>query len=683
MTTDQPSSPMEERLDRLERAVEALTAEVAALRSAGARRADERPSGSATTAGAAPDRATAVGQPPVSRIVASTAAGAPRPRAGEQEQRRGRFHGLDLEALIGRYGTLLLGSLTIVLGVGAFLNWAVQRITLGPAMRVALGTVGVLLVAALGGWLRRRGGGTRRFGNVLLALALALAHVVAWAAGPGLHVVHPTIALLGAVVASLLLAVLAWREGEQALFVVGVGGAMLAPFVTAEHAGDPVLLLAYGWVVVSAAVFAVGEREWKWSRRLLMAGVLAYSSAALDVSWEFGLASGVEWAGRVVPAVFVLACVASAFMLAGRMIRSVLARLWLLVLLVPLTASAALDVGSTPLWSLVVIAGIGTVAVYLALRLRDARQTMAGASAVGQPGLLLLAALTALPTPLHVTAALVVAGWATMAAVAAWDAWGQRGWLDESVGDQPRPATGMRDPMPTVPSVTHMFVAGAFSLVALAIAFRYQRPIGAPVLVAHAVLAALLVRRVRHPLLFLTPVFGLLLAAAWAHELLDARVAYEYIPFVGVASLSALAVVVGWWWCGRLLRDSLDTTAVGSTERAFLSLLGPIAAFVWIQVELGQAFSPERAAFLLIAYHAATGVLLIGIGRSQARVGLRRVGLVLAVMAALRAIVQASDFASVGLRVGSYLLVGCFLLGVAYWYRGAGDGAERSDATGG
>jgi hypothetical protein len=47
---------------------------------------------------------------------------------------------------------------------------------------------------------------------------------------------------------------------------------------------------------------------------------------------------------------------------------------------------------------------------------------------------------------------------------------------------------------------------------------------------------------------------------------------------------------------------------------------------------------------------------------------LRHVGLGLAIFAALKAIAEASSLA-IGLRVGSYLLAGVFLLAVAYWYR--------------
>ncbi|HEY9516852.1 MAG TPA: hypothetical protein VIQ74_14335, partial [Gemmatimonadaceae bacterium] len=94
---------------------------------------------------------------------------------------------LDLESLIGRYGTIALATLTITVGAGAFLTWAIANGKLGPHVRLVIGAVVAMAVAALGMRLRRRG--TPRFGNALLGLALALAHVEAWGAGPSLHIV--------------------------------------------------------------------------------------------------------------------------------------------------------------------------------------------------------------------------------------------------------------------------------------------------------------------------------------------------------------------------------------------------------------------------------------------------------------------------------------------------------------
>jgi hypothetical protein len=58
------------------------------------------------------------------------------------------------------------------------------------------------------------------------------------------------------------------------------------------------------------------------------------------------------------------------------------------------------------------------------------------------------------------------------------------------------------------------------------------------------------------------------------------------------------------------------------------------------------------------------------------------VGLALAIFAALKAVAQAYELRQVGLRVGSFLLVGAFLLAVAYWYRATGEAeAGKRDAV--
>ena len=90
--------------------------------------------------------------------------------------------------------------------------------------------------------------------------------------------------------------------------------------------------------------------------------------------------------------------------------------------------------------------------------------------------------------------------------------------------------------------------------------------------------------------------------------------------------------------------------------------------FFWGNTELSHAYSARVATFLLILYYAAVGVASIFVGRAREIRILRHVGLGLAIFAALKAIAEASSLA-IGLRVGSYLLAGVFLLAVAYWYR--------------
>ena len=107
-------------------------------------------------------------------------------------------------------------------------------------------------------------------------------------------------------------------------------------------------------------------------------------------------------------------------------------------------------------------------------------------------------------------------------------------------------------------------------------------------------------------------------------------------------------------------------------------LAGSAVTFLWGNTELSHAYSADIATFLLILYYAAVGVAAIFVGRARTIRMLRQVGLGLAIFAALKAIAEASSLA-IGLRVGSYLLAGVFLLAVAYWYRETDSGRDIAD----
>src|SRR3954462_10497793 len=88
----------------------------------------------------------------------------------------------DIESLVGRYGTLLLGAFVLLMGVGVLIQFAVVHGLLTPAVRVGLGALTAAGVAAAGVYFHRRG--EVRYANALLALALALTDLVAWGGGP-------------------------------------------------------------------------------------------------------------------------------------------------------------------------------------------------------------------------------------------------------------------------------------------------------------------------------------------------------------------------------------------------------------------------------------------------------------------------------------------------------------------
>ncbi len=560
---------------------------------------------------------------------------------------------LDLESLIGRYGTLALASLTILLGAGAFLSWAIAHSKIGPGVRVFLGALGAAVVAAVGWRLRTRG--SVRFGSTLLALALALVHVDAWGAGPYLKLVTSPVALSIAAAASIALALLAWVNDEEALFSVGVGGALVAPFVTSSDSGNIVALLIYGYVVLASGLAALRHRAWRTAVMVVTAGSWLYvsvTSASLDID---------QLNVRDYPAVFAIAIAWTAIAATGGIWGARVARSALVALFGALVAQAN---DRTPATDLLVLAALGTITAYVTIAsLGDAKGVRLAKQPMFTGALIPLAlgGVAIVSAPDTVLARTLVALAWTVAAVAA-------AFLQPAA----RP--------------THVMVSGIASGATLLFALEDRAVASVAALSAHAAALSLLLRPLRTRLLGVPIALGLAILTPWAFQLLVHRPPYEYTPFLTTPSLAGLAMSAAWLlvsWNGY--HAELADSGPGAAEtRTAVRLAGSAVTFLWGNTELSHAYSADIATFLLILYYAAVGVGAIFVGRARAIRILRQVGLALAIFAALKAIAEASSLA-IGLRVGSYLLAGSFLLAVAYWYREtdreSGMGNRQSELT--
>ena len=666
-----------ERIAHLEGAVRALARQVAELREElQGRRVDDGAIRSASPAEPLPTPPSPA--PPVGWAESAAAAvratldpPPPSPRAapaGRAASPARKSERVDLEGLVGRYGTMALAALTIVMGVGAFLSWAVEHVELGPVARVALGAVLAALIAVLGWWLRvRDAGSARRFGNTLLGLALAVVHVDAWGAGPYLGVVSSSVALAVAAVASAALATLAFASGEQALFAVGLGGALLAPFVTSTGGGSVPALLGYGLVVGVGAYAALGSaavrgRRWTLARWLAGGGGAVYAVAAIPMP-----VPATDWPLQIAPPAFALVSAWVAWILSGREHRLVLARTLLVAALFTLgargvdSAAGALALGPV-VWALLVTAFAAAATAYAIHRDTNDETVEDDVVAMLWGALLplgfLFAALTALPGTIGRAGAAVALAWVALSIGAA--------LLAPALRRQPA-----------------LVVASAAASVAAVLGLERQPIAGAAALAAVGAVTTLVASRLAargEPARLLLFPAGLALAAAalWAETLLAERAAYAYTPFLTRPSLAALAAVAGWFVFARLVSRAAwieDREAERLRPRdamrsgSIVGALGVIAAFLWGREELSHAFSRDLATFLLIGYYAVTGVTTIFAGRRMGLPGARRAGLALAVYAALKALAQSAGIDDVALRVGSFLLVGAFLLGVAWWYR--------------
>lgn len=580
--------------------------------------------------------------PPVEPLAAPVSgAPAPQPPAPAPAPRVVRER-ISVEAWIGRYGTLALAALTILLGVGAFLSWAITSGRLGPWARVALGALGAAALASVGASLRRSPG-TKAFGNILLALGLAVVHVCAWGAGPRLQLVSPAAALAVAALASAALASLALREDEQALFNVGFGGALIGPFVTSRTSTPESawFLLGYGLIVLAAGLFAARSRAWRNPPVvfILACGLYTASASAMTSASDAALA--------LTPGVFAILCACLAL---GAIPRELGARWATAALLVAATFVASRVVDGNDAWS---YAGLATLVFVTALAAawRDQDNPLTRLVAVWViPIWTLFLVVDVLDG--HALEPWLPAAWAAALAGAAW-------------------------PLAASARKTHLTTAALCGGGVFLLVFEDQALMLTLSLSGYAAAVSLVMARLHEPSLAFGAVAWLVVATFLGFIELTSRTAYAYRPFLTLPSLGALAYSTAWVLLSFLLYPLIAKSRPKDTLPAdIVRVAASLAVLLWGRQELVEAFSADASVLLLIVYYAVAGVALIFVGRLRQSPTLRRAGLALGIYAALKAVLEASAL-DIGFRVGSYLLSGLFLLAVAYWYRKTNDGASE------
>lgn len=287
------------RIGDLERRIEALGAELQALKSGGVRppplrsRADRRDAGDASVeAGDAvptPDPSepnpgeTAPGETvpdetppaiaaslPPDQVSAPVAAAAEPPRA-------------DLESLIGGRWSVILGGIAVALGALFLVRYSIEAGLLGPAARTAAGAALAIGLLAAGEYLRRKDrredlapflsadipGVLTGAGAVAAFGTLFAAHAIYGFVGPGVAFVGLTAIGIACLVAASL-------HGPK-LAAIGLLGSYAAPLLVSSQAPNHLALALHTLVVTASVMTAARIRGWLWLAIGGVVGSLAWT----------------------------------------------------------------------------------------------------------------------------------------------------------------------------------------------------------------------------------------------------------------------------------------------------------------------------------------------------------------------------------------------------------------------
>lgn len=591
-------------------------------------------------------------------------------RIGERRNGDGwrpAWHLDDLESLVGRYGMLALGTVAALAAVGTFLVWAVAHGLLGPRTRVVLGVLASVATAVGGHRLRRR---ERSFGSTLLGLALAMFHVCAWASGPLLRLVPSWFAFAFAAAASVVLAIFAFGEDDEPLWCVGFGGAAIAPFVTSTSGGSAPLLAAYGAIVLLSGCWALQRRAWWVAERVLGLGVGLYVAALASMPER-------DWGPLLALALPIAIAIIAVILLAPT--ERARTRLRAMGVLMAAAAVRAGFQSAPPLDRRVLGLLLAAAGVAWLVLVDRAATRSEGGQAADEAG---PQSIGDWLDACWLSLAFVVA------TIAGFDA--GRDGAAAALGGAALVLTGFLARRP-FGRLRDAAVFGA-CVCALAGAATVGSESPMPLTVGAAALAITFALGCRvwpsRPWLLMCGV--VLVSCSFASlQFLGERVPYGYVPFATRASLVAAAIAVAWgvlaFMAPSVARafgsaawgpESNPRYAEHARRAASLVAVTRIATiawpYAWVNVEVARAFNRSTATLLLITYYAVTAVAAVWLGRRRERAILRHVGLALAIVAALVAFNGARSLDAIAMRIAGYLVAAVFLLGIAYWYRGAG-----------
>lgn len=270
------SSNTSNRIGELERRVEALGAELQALRSGGVRppplrsRADRRDtevapaSADAGASAPTPDDVTAdEAQPAIAALLPPEQVSAPAAAAAEPPR-------ADLESLIGGRWSVILGGIAVALGALFLVRYSIEAGLLGPAARTAAGAALAVGLLAAGEFLRRKDKRedlapflSADIPGVLTGAGAVAAFGTLFAAHAIYGFVGPAVAFVGLTAIGIACLVAASLHGPK-LAAIGLLGSYAAPLLVSSQAPNHLALALHTLVVTASAMTAARIRGWLW-----------------------------------------------------------------------------------------------------------------------------------------------------------------------------------------------------------------------------------------------------------------------------------------------------------------------------------------------------------------------------------------------------------------------------------
>lgn len=168
---------------------------------------------------------------------------------------------VSLEQVIGTRGILIAGVITVIIGVGLFLKYAIDKNWLTPWVQIGMATAGGLIAIIIGEITRRRGYEIVAKGTS--AMGFAILYIAVFSAFRGYHLIDTVPAFAWAIVITLVAMVYAVALDEVLIAFLSLLGGYLTPVIIQTGQNLPHHLFGYVLILSCGAIVCAFWRRWR------------------------------------------------------------------------------------------------------------------------------------------------------------------------------------------------------------------------------------------------------------------------------------------------------------------------------------------------------------------------------------------------------------------------------------
>ncbi|MBC7826129.1 MAG: DUF2339 domain-containing protein [Chitinophagaceae bacterium] len=187
----------------------------------------------------------------------------------------------DLEKFIGENLISKVGIAILVLAIGYFVKYAIDKNWIGPVARVGIGILCGGILITLAHHLRKNYKG---FSSVLVGGGLAIFYFTIALAYHQFHLFSQTISFIIMVVITIFAVVLSMLYDRQELAVIALVGGFATPLLVSDGGGNFMALFTYLLILNAGLLVIAYNRSWR------ILNTLAFGfTVILFLLWVFGL----------------------------------------------------------------------------------------------------------------------------------------------------------------------------------------------------------------------------------------------------------------------------------------------------------------------------------------------------------------------------------------------------------